>query len=142
MTSPIVSFGFDEDIENLYSNGYCWYLALALQSKTNFSVLGVWHKGSIHHVGIQLPNNQIVDIMGVWNFGHWHAFWETEFGSNHPTSISLATSLDPFWATALDLYKSSMLDDDFGYSHTLNDVAEQILNCLEKKQILRIAVAA
>lgn len=137
MTSPTRNFGFDDNIIYMYSHGYCWWLAQALSDLTGLSPVAVWGKGSIHHVGVELPNGDIMDIDGVWNRKHWQAFWEAELDYCENFFVGPVSMDDHYWRNAHDTYTPNMLSQDLGMDYTLGEICDTIISILNRYNLLR-----
>lgn len=72
---PDVEFEFDESVIDELTNGECWSLAAILHERTGLPVAAIHGDGDIVHVGIELADNMVVDIEGIWESSSWEARW-------------------------------------------------------------------
>lgn len=135
-SSPTRFFGFDEEIVDYYTRGACWYLGLALHNKTGLPLAAIWADGTIHHVGVELPNGDIVDIDGVWRSNSWSAFWYDELDMCDDIEISEPSMQDPNWAEAFEAYSDDMLTVEEGFSMTLDEVSDTIIDILKRYELM------
>lgn len=134
--TPFRSFGFDEDTTYIYSHGYCWDLALALEEATGLTPVGVWGKGSIHHVGVELPNGDIMDIDGVWNRKHWAGFWEAEMDYCENFFVGPVSMDDEHWRNAVESFTPNLLTERDGPGFTLGEIRDRIITILNRYNLL------
>lgn len=134
MTSPIRSFGFDENVVDYYTSGGCWYLCFALMERTGLEPVALWAKGKIYHVGVKLPNGDILDIDGIWRPVLWESFWQREFES-HPVGIAPTSSMDDFWSTSKALWEEDRHAYLTGGPYPLQEIVEIIVSVLERYEL-------
>lgn len=72
---PEVEFSFDESVIDELTNGDCWFLAAILHKRTGLPFAALHGDGDIVHVGIELADNMIVDIEGIWESSAWESHW-------------------------------------------------------------------
>lgn len=135
-SSPTRIFGFGESITQNYTNGSCWYLALALQFKTGLTPIALWADGSIHHVGVELPNGDIVDIVGVWHRNNWLTEWEYELDYLNDVHIDAVSTEDSYWFLATQAFDEVMLESTASDDMSLGQVADEIVKILNKSGLL------
>lgn len=135
-SSPTHIFGFDERALRAYSNGSCWYLALALQHKSGLKPIGLWADGSIRHVGVELSDGRIVDIEGIWNRESWLVDWKCELDYLDHVYVDDVTPEDEHWFLATQLFDETMLDANITDDETLDETADRILMMLDDCEVL------
>ncbi|MBC9704062.1 MAG: hypothetical protein H9W81_03370 [Enterococcus sp.] len=140
MTSPNRSFGFDDDVAYMYSHGYCWWLAKGLADLTGLTPIAVWAKGSIHHVGVELPNGEVIDIDGVWNRQNWQGFWNRELDYCEDFHVGSTSSDEQHWRHIEETYSPTMLIQDFGLDYTLGEICDTIISILNRYNLLATTV--
>lgn len=72
---PDVEFEFDESVIDELTNGECWALAAILHERTGLPFAAIHGDGEIVHVGVELPDNMVVDIEGIWESAAWETRW-------------------------------------------------------------------
>lgn len=137
MTTPTRNFGFDDDTVYMYSHGYCWWLAKALSDLTDLPVIAVWGKGCIRHVGVELPNGDVVDIDGVWNLQNWRNFWKSELDYCEEFSVGSVSMDDSGWRNVQNTYTPAMLSKNFELDYTLGEICDTIISILNRYHLLR-----
>ncbi|MBC9704063.1 MAG: hypothetical protein H9W81_03375 [Enterococcus sp.] len=135
--APEQSFEFNEDVIFEYTHGECWYLALALQQKTDLPVVAIWGDGEIQHVGIELPNSGVVDIEGVWNSNAWGKFWYDELDDCDEVYVGETTEADDNWNNAIHSYSEDMLTQVTNDNGTLGEIADVIVANLHRLALVR-----
>lgn len=62
---------------HVYSNGQCHALALAINERTGWPIVGASPFGTDYpnHVAVKRPDGRIIDITGYVNFGYWGSEW-------------------------------------------------------------------
>lgn len=135
-SSPTRFFGFDEDIVDNYTRGACWYLALALHNKTGLPLTAIWGEDTIHHVGVELPNGDIVDVDGVWTSNHWSGYWYDELDMCDDIEVGEPSMEDSNWADAFNAYDESMLTVDEGFELNLDEVSNLIIDILNRYELI------
>lgn len=135
-SSPIRFFGFDEDIVDYYTRGACWYLALALHNKTGLPLVAIWADGTIHHVGVELPNGDIVDVDGVWPVNNWSGYWYDELDMCDDIEVGEPSMEDPNWSDAFNAYDETMLTAEEGFELNLDEVSDTIISILNRYELI------
>lgn len=71
----------DEKAVQLYSNGHCHSLAIAIHRATGWPMVGFFKRGesSPKHVAILLPDERILDIEGVRHEDDIHCSFDTDY---------------------------------------------------------------
>lgn len=128
---PVYDFDFSESTVDEYIHGDCWYLALALSNHLNLPVVAIWGDREIQHVGVELPNNNVVDIMGVWRSDSWSGYWYDELDACDDVYYDGVDEEDDNWCNALSVYSDEMLTQQIaGGSPTLGETMEEVLRHL------------
>lgn len=136
LTSPTRTFGFGEDLIYMYSHGYCWWLAQGLADLSGLTPVAVWAEESIHHVGVELPNGDVVDIDGVWHRQNWAEFWKRELDYPEGFLVGPVASEEPHWLYAEEHYSPAMLNDAFGMDCTLGEICDTIISILNRYNLM------
>lgn len=129
MSKPYAPAGFGAETQRSYMEGFCWYLALALEALSGFEPVAVWADDGMHHAGVRLPNGGVLDIAGVWTPSDWASFWAARLGE---VTIAPASVDSEHWGLALQLFDESMLDVEITEDGTLAEVARALLSTAEQ----------
>lgn len=136
MFRPLQHFGFDKELVYAYTNGQCWYLTQALMEKAGLEPVAFWAEGLIYHVGVALPDNTVVDVLGVWERETWMRKWKQimmEITSRDIKDVRLGevSSEDEYWMLATCRYAiENMLNEELYLSQTLDQLSNAILGSL------------
>ena len=128
MVKPI-DFHFDEGAVELYTNGFCHALALALHERTGWPLVAIWgmegRRPCLAHVAVEHPRspNAIVDVRGVRDLGDAMAdYWDL----TDPWSENVTPGDIQKWIEIDDILATVHLDDRAGVSR----VADEILHLM------------
>lgn len=128
---PAYDFDFNESTVDEYTHGDCWYLALALSNRLNLPVVAIWGDAEMQHVGVELPDNSVVDIMGVWDSCSWSGYWYEELSDCYDIYADGVDEKDDNWCNALSVYSDEMLTQQIASgSPTLGETMEDVLRHL------------
>lgn len=140
---PLHYFGFDEELIYTYSTGRCWYLVHALMERTGLEPIAFWAEGLIHHVGLLLPDETVVDVIGIWDKSSWEGKWTHTLaagrGNNIPYGVSLRppTVWDEYWRKSRQHYDAQdMLNEELYLSRTLGQMTDAISSLLVAKNLI------
>jgi hypothetical protein len=67
-------FGFEPDIIEAFTNGDCWALAIELSRQSGYPVVTMStedDRGEWCHVGVELPNENVLDARGEYEVEAW-----------------------------------------------------------------------
>lgn len=134
--NPEHDFDFDDSTVFEYTHGNCWYLALALQQKTGLPIVCVWGDDLMQHVGVELPNGDVVDIMGVWTSSAWGSYWYDELDDCDEVYCGEISDDDPNWHNATLTYSNDMLNEILDCGMTLGENADLIIDVLHLKGLM------
>lgn len=139
--NPEHDFGFDETTVFDYTHGECWYLALALQQEAGLPVVALWGNDEIQHVGVELPNGDIVDIEGVWSESAWQSFWHEEISDCDGVYFDDITMADEGWRDAVNAYSVDMLTQTIAGTLPLGEIVEHIIADLRSRKLIAQSAA-
>lgn len=128
MSAPYLAAGFSPATQRAYTEGSCWYLALALEALSGLEPVAIWAEGGMHHAGVRLHTGDVLDIAGVWTAPAWAAYWEARLGA---ASVASASAESEHWFLASQLYDETMLDVEITEDGTLVEVARRLLRAAE-----------
>lgn len=75
MNTPVKGFDFPEETVFDLTHGDCWFLAASLSKALNLPYATIYGDDEIQHVGVELPDGNIVDIEGIWEPQEWENRW-------------------------------------------------------------------
>lgn len=130
MPEALVSFDFPELVVSDFTHGDCWQLAAALYQVTFYPYIYIRDEYEIQHVGIELPDGNIVDIEGIWDPSDWQTRWYDELDDCDDVFIADEATHEEVEEI---LYKYDSAIENYVYSGlTLKEIRQSIVAILEK----------
>lgn len=130
MPEALLPFDFPELVISDFTHGDCWQLAAALYQVTFYPYVYIRDEYEIQHVGVELPDGNIVDIEGIWDPADWETKWYDELDSLEDVGIAYEATKEEVEEI---LYAYDPAIENYVYSGlTLKEIRESIVTVLEK----------
>ena len=126
---PEVQFQFSESIVDELTNGECWVLAAILHERTGLPFAAIYGDDEIVHVGIELPDNMVVDIEGIWESSDLETHW-AEILQDDVWELSAGFVPDDYEDREALLGYDPSLENVMFDGQTLGNIADQIVTSI------------